>query len=86
MGNSRKAKDSVADWTALLSEARAELAETPGPGWKTTRQIAEEQGLSVSHASMVVRELARAGKVETKKFTVLTGSKTYPIPHYKIKK
>lgn len=86
MGNSREAKNLVTDWTALLAESRAESMEVPGPEWKTTRQIAEDQGLSVSYTSTVIRELTRAGKVEIKKFMVATESKAYPVPHYKIKK
>ena len=86
MGNSRKAKDPVSDWTALLSEVREASIEAPGPEWKTCRQIAEEQNLSLSYMSNKLRELARAGRVEVRKFVVSTHAKTYPVPHYKIKK
>ena len=86
MGNSRKAKDPVDDWTSLLSKTRAEAIESPGPEWKTCRQIAKEQNLSLSFMSNKLRELARAGRVEVRKFVVNTHAKTYPVPHYKIKK
>lgn len=86
MGNSGKAKDTVSDWTALLSEVREASIEAPGPEWKTCRQIAEEQNLSLSYMSNKLRELARAGRVEVRKFVVSTHAKTYPVPHYKIKK
>lgn len=86
MGNSRKAKDPVSDWTALLSEVREAAIESPGPEWKTCRQIADEQNLSNSYMSNKLRRLAAIGKVEVRKFVLNTNSKTYPVPHYKIKK
>ncbi len=86
MGNSRKTKDPVSDWTALLSEVREASIESPGPEWKTCRQIAKEQNLSLSYMSNKLRELARAERVEVRKFVLNTNSKTYPVPHYKIKK
>jgi len=85
MGNSGKAKDTVSDWTSLLSKTRAEAIESPGPEWKTCRQIAAEQNLSLSYMSLKLRQLAAIGKVEVRKFVLNTNSKTYPVPHYKIK-
>ena len=85
MGDSRKAKNPVDDWTALLSEVREAAIESPGPEWKTCRQIADEQNLSNSYASAKLRQLAAIGRVEVRKFVLNTNSKTYPVPHYKIK-
>tara|TARA_B100001123_G_C15083587_1_gene936714 strand:+ start:459 stop:644 length:186 start_codon:yes stop_codon:yes gene_type:complete len=60
--------------------------EDPGPDWKTTTQIADEMGTSVSHASNKIRIAVRAGGVEMRKFLIDTGSKIYPVPHYRMKK
>ncbi len=84
MGNSRNNKNNLKSWTELLTESRESMLEAPGPEWKTTSQVAEETGVSASHASQKLRVALRDGEVEMKKFLIDTGSKPYPVPHYRI--
>jgi hypothetical protein len=85
MGNTRKTKSDLS-WTDLLAEERKVPAEEVPDGWKTSRTIAEEQGRSISYTSCLLRDAVRAGKVEVKRFSIDVGPRTYPVPHYRIKK
>jgi len=85
MGNTRKSEDNL-NWAKLLAEERRVPAEDVPSGWKTTRDIAAEQGRSVSHTSALLRDAVREGRVEVKRFSVDVGPRTYPVPHYRILK
>ena len=85
MGNTRKTKGDL-NWADLLAEERKVPAEKVPNGWKTSRTIAGEQNRSLSHTSRLIREAVREGKVEMKRFSIDVGPRTYPVPHYRIKK
>jgi hypothetical protein len=51
-------------------------------GFKTVRQIAEENGMSLAAADRRVRILVRAGKWERRDLWVMSGEYVRPTPHY----
>jgi hypothetical protein len=85
MGNTRKTKGDLS-WADLLSEERKVPAENIPDGWKSARTIAGEENRSISHTSRLLRDAVREGRVEMQKISIDVGSRTYPVPHYRIKK
>jgi len=85
MGNSRNTKGDLS-WTDLLAAERKVPSENVPDGWKSARTIAGEENRSISHTSRLIREAVREGKVEMKRFSIDVGPRTYPVPHYRIKK
>lgn len=53
-------------------------------GWFTSRELAEQKKLNYREAQRVVRELLDSGLVEIKKFNIVTGTRLYPVVHYKL--
>ena len=53
-------------------------------GWMTTVQWAAEEGKSIPRTSAIIRELVRAGHVESRNFVVQAGSRVLPVPHYRL--
>jgi hypothetical protein len=76
-------KDNLS-WHELLADEYASKEEPPADGYKTCEQIANELSKSVSYTSFILRRLEKRGKVDVRKFKIKTGSKYYPVPHYKI--
>lgn len=65
------------DWAAALQEAFHRKADVIPPGWKTVKEIAEEQGVSKEHVSRIVTRLVKMGRAEMKKFrTMVQATKT----------
>jgi hypothetical protein len=55
-------------------------------GWKTSREIAAENGWSEPYARAVIVKAVRAGTAEAKAFRVNTGLRVQRIPFYKLRK
>lgn len=53
-------------------------------GWLTTAEWAEEEGKSIPQTNKLIRELMRGGHMETRTFTIRTGSRVMPVPHYRL--
>lgn len=72
---------------AWLEQIRAAVAGEPddATGWKTCEALADEWHLSREQAGRMLRKGEKAGKVERKKFRVMTGRGLYPTPHYRLK-
>ena len=85
MGNTRKTKGDLS-WTDLLAAERKVPSENVPDGWKSARTIAGEENRSISHTSWLLREAVREGRVEVQKISIDVGSRTYPVPHYRIVK
>lgn len=68
---------------ALRSAFRSatETVDLVPPGWRTTRQWAELEGMSRSEAGRMIKHLVESGQWEARKFRIKTGSKVYPVPH-----
>ena len=56
------------DWAKALQEAFTRKADVIPPGWKTVREIADEQNVSKEHISRIVTRLVKEGRAEMKKF------------------
>jgi predicted transcriptional regulator len=88
--NAKKAKklavdNDLAEWCSVLSSQSASVEPVPA-GWKTILQLAEELGKSRAHTSHQVQAAYKAGTLERKIFSIVTGDKIYPVPHYKVVK
>lgn len=55
-------------------------------GFQTAEQWAEREGISRCHAGDLLRRLVKSGEWERKPFRIVSGSRTYPVPHYAPKK
>jgi hypothetical protein len=53
-------------------------------GWFTTRDMAFQQRIGIRAAQVIIRDLFDRGAVETKKFMIETGTRLYPVVHYKL--
>ena len=71
-------KISLRDYTRTKSEAIPE-------GWKTTKQWAEHEGISMTHTGTIINRLVAEGTWEMKKFLIAYASFTRPVPHYRPK-
>lgn len=72
-------------WLNLLASAKDEPDQVP-PEWKTVNQLAAIWQISRPHAGHLISRLVsqHPDKVELRKFRVSTGTRTYPVPHYRI--
>jgi hypothetical protein len=71
-----------------VPDLRADAARKPDkvpPKWYTVRDHAAAHDLSIPQTSQLLRDCVRAGLYEVKKFRIHTGSKLYPVPHYRKK-
>lgn len=75
---------SANQWADLILEHSSLKIETPPKGYKTARELCVEWNLQIAQTNRIISEMIRDKKIEAKKFRIRTGSKTYPIPHYKI--
>lgn len=55
-----------------------------GKGWFTARDMASSQGIHIREAQRATRVLLDNGIVETKRFMIETGTRFYPVVHYKL--
>ena len=82
--------DDVSPWVkAAEDNAAANLIDEVPEGWKTMKEIADQDfsGMSLSRASTYVRELVEAGTAEKKQFRIKRAGSLHPrlIPHYRLK-
>ena len=71
-------KISLRDYTRTKSE--------PIPdGWKTTKQWADHEGISMTHSGTLIHRLVEEGAWEMRKFRVAYASFTRAVPHYRPK-
>jgi len=72
----------------LLADLAAAIAaggiETPGVEWKTSEAWAEECNMCRDHALRILRRGIKSGKVEARKFRVMSGGRPAPVPHYRV--
>lgn len=73
------------DWLTALATP-ADL-ETPGPEWKTRRQICEELGITRWAAQSRLAQGVKMGGIESRKFLIAGASGSrHMVPHYRIVK
>ena len=76
----------MADLLKHLIEALANGGIDKVPvGWQTAQQIANESGKGLSRTKEVLRAAVRADLVQVQSFRICTGTKVYPVPHYRKK-
>ncbi|CAB4166799.1 hypothetical protein UFOVP836_59 [uncultured Caudovirales phage] len=72
----------------LLADLAAALAagglEAPGAEWKTSETWAKECGFNRDYALKILRRGIKAGKIEARKFRVMSGGRPAPVPHYRV--
>jgi hypothetical protein len=69
---------------AKLARALDDSGIEPVPhGWHTIAELAREAGKSIPRTSEVIRRAIAAGLVEVRTFRIRSGSKVYPVPHYR---
>lgn len=52
--------------------------------WFTSRQMAKQKKVDVREAQRYIRKLLDDGLIETKKFNVISGTRLYPVTHYRL--
>lgn len=67
----------------LVSILAKENTDVVPAGWQTIEQISKETGKSVSQVTKVLKRGIDKKIVQTKKYRILTGSRTFPVVHYK---
>jgi hypothetical protein len=72
------------DWATVLTAANVKTPDVVPSGFATIEQIAEETGKSVTTTRQDMKAAIKSGMVESKKFLVAVGLKTYPTNHYRI--
>lgn len=72
------------EWLDILSKAARRVADEVPPGFKTAEEISAETGKSATQVRRYVKKAAKLGLVEVRKFSIPTGFKNYPVPHYRI--
>jgi hypothetical protein len=77
------------NWCSKLEKeiwrAAAAQPEKPEPGYRSTQEWALVWNKSRPTANTIITRLMNLGKMESKKFTVLCGQVTRPIPHYRVR-
>lgn len=72
------------DWLAALESCMA--MDSPGPEWKTRRQVEKEFNMTRGPANRVLSALIKAGKIEMKMFAVAgLNKKRHATQHYRLK-
>lgn len=70
----------IKDLESHLSSSGVEVVPE---GWLTSRQMADEMGLSVSRTQDIAREQVRSGWLEKRNFRIRVGERVLPTPHYR---
>ena len=77
------------DSAELLRQLRLAIANQPEPvpeGFKTAAQWADDWGITINAAGIVLCRAVKKGLVETKRFRVISGLRgVYPVTHYRLK-
>jgi hypothetical protein len=58
-------------------------ADKVPPGWLTVRQWAKRWKLTENHAGTLLSSGVRTKKVLCRSFRIISGSRLYPVPHYR---
>ena len=73
------------DAAKALEELRSGNGDEIPSGWLTTRQWADEWGLSESRTGVIIRDGVRSGKIQKKLFRINVGERLLPVPHYAVR-
>lgn len=63
---------------------RRDLPDLVPSEWFTARDMAEYKGIDVREAQRIIRSGLDAKTLETKKFKIATGTRVYPVNHYRV--
>lgn len=77
---------SANEWANLIADLHKKQSEKVEKGFLPRTAWQKEWNLEISETNKRIRRLLDAGIMETKKFRIPVGQKTYPTPHYKITK
>lgn len=69
----------------LENQLRQKSVDQVPKGFKTSRQLSEEWGISMDRTTHKVGEFVAAGLMERKVFRVAVGQVCRPVPHYAVK-
>lgn len=75
---------SANQWSDLIASLHKKTADKVEKGFLPRIAWQKEWNLEMSETNKRIRRLMDAGIMETKKFRIPVGQKTYPTPHYKI--
>lgn len=72
-------------WVSLIQKHSSLEIETPPNEYQTAKQLGNQWNLQTTQTKRIISEMLGQDKIEMQKFRIRTGTKTYPVPHYKIK-
>jgi len=76
-------KKTAKDFAAALADPLTSADKVPA-GWYTVAEIAEHTGKSYSHTTKSLCDKWRAGKIERRRFRILTPRCILPVNHFRI--
>lgn len=62
---------------------RRDLPDVVPSEWFTARDMAKHKGVDIREAQRAIRSGLDAKTLETKKFKIATGTRVYPVSHYR---
>lgn len=71
-------------WNKLI-EATMRAPDVVPKGWLTAGEVSKKIGRGKASTHGIITEAIRLGIIETKTWTLKTGGRLMPIPHYRIK-
>jgi len=74
----------LAKWCAVLAESAAPVDAVP-PGWFICRDLAKKTNAAVGTLQTKLKRLVTQGKAERRKFRIVCGKVTRPVPHYRLR-
>jgi hypothetical protein len=69
--------------TELLRLASAPVIQPVPTGWYSCQQLADQWECSLTKAQRAVRKLLSLKKLERQMFSIVTGGRTLPVPHFR---
>ncbi len=72
------------DWLKILTAAGKKTPDEVPEGFQTVTQIARATNRGESTTRKMLKEAVKLGLAEERKFSVESGTKLYPTPHYRI--
>lgn len=74
----------LAEWCAVLASP-GPVTDIVPPGWLTAFELADKLGASLTETRRRIGKALAEGKLECKKFRILTTGKSHSVYHYRRK-
>lgn len=75
---------SANEWANAIKEALSKKIDNIPNGWKTSSDLQKLWKCSETQCRMKLKHLKDAGMIESKKFTIKTPQRIYPVIHHKL--